>query len=274
MSENEAARLAERYAKMSDGELQKIADDLDELTDEARSTLTIEIRKRELSFSVPDVPPSPSDEDWLEVKRFDNVDEAEHAKTTLDAAEIASHLTREDSRFLVDRLISNLLGRVKLIVKPEDLDEALEIVDRPVKYENNLQDWIVLKQFRDLPEATLAKGALGSAGIECHLTDDNMVRLDWFLSNLLGGVKLLVKPDDLHAAEQLLDQPTPEVIEYDDDRTFSQPSCPKCGSFQVRSENAAKGVALASLYLAAVPVPISSRRWVCDGCGSHWTEEI
>ncbi|HET8827600.1 MAG TPA: hypothetical protein VFM77_20840, partial [Terriglobales bacterium] len=46
---------------------------------------------------------------------------------------------------------------------------------------------VLLRRFRDLPEALLAKGMLESAGIPCFLADDNMVRLDWFISNLLGG---------------------------------------------------------------------------------------
>jgi hypothetical protein len=44
---------------------------------------------------------------------------------------------------------------------------------------------VTIRQFRDLPEALLAKGCLESAGIECFLRDDNLVRLDWFISNFV-----------------------------------------------------------------------------------------
>src|SRR5580658_4311853 len=44
--------------------------------------------------------------------------------------------------------------------------------------------FVTLRQFRDLPEALLAKGSLESAGIEALLADDNLIRLDWFYSNL------------------------------------------------------------------------------------------
>ena len=57
-----------------------------------------------------------------------------------------------------------------------------------------------IRQFRELPEALLAQGTLQSAGIECVLADDNMVRMDWFISNLLGGIKLQVAPEDAEAA--------------------------------------------------------------------------
>src|SRR5690242_7648549 len=59
---------------------------------------------------------------------------------------------------------------------------------------------ILLRQFRDLPEALLAKGRLESAGIPCVLGDENIVRLDWFISNLVGGVKVLVDPEDFTEA--------------------------------------------------------------------------
>jgi hypothetical protein len=65
---------------------------------------------------------------------------------------------------------------------------------------------VLLRRFRDVPEALLAKGRLDSAGIECFLADDNMVRMDWFISNLLGGVKLMVEPEQFTDASQLLNE--------------------------------------------------------------------
>jgi hypothetical protein len=58
---------------------------------------------------------------------------------------------------------------------------------------------VTLRQFRDLPEALLAKGSLESAGIQAYLVDDNMIRMDWFISNLLGGIKLKVRAEDVEA---------------------------------------------------------------------------
>ena len=68
--------------------------------------------------------------------------------------------------------------------EPEPAPQTL----RPEK-----RNLILLRQFRDLPEALLAKGSLDSAGIETFLADDNTVRVDWLWSNLLGGIKLLVR---------------------------------------------------------------------------------
>jgi hypothetical protein len=72
-----------------------------------------------------------------------------------------------------------------------------------------MRDLVVLHAFRDVPEALLAKGRLQASGIECFLADENMVRMDWFISNLLGGVKLLVQPADFSKASRILNEPTP-----------------------------------------------------------------
>lgn len=68
---------------------------------------------------------------------------------------------------------------------------------------------VVLRRFRDIPEALLAKGKLDTYGIECFLADENMVRMDWLISNLLGGVKLLVEPSDFTRASRILNEPAP-----------------------------------------------------------------
>src|SRR3981189_2206466 len=75
-----------------------------------------------------------------------------------------------------------------------------------------LNETVTLRKYRDLPEALLAKGCLESAGIEAYLVDDNMVRMDWFYSNLIGGIKLKVRPQDVDAANQIFSQPIPEGI--------------------------------------------------------------
>src|SRR6266436_5045925 len=50
---------------------------------------------------------------------------------------------------------------------------------------------VMIRRYQDLPEALLSKSILESAGIEGFLADD-LVRIDWFYSNLVGGIKLLV----------------------------------------------------------------------------------
>jgi len=108
---------------------------------------------------------------------------------------------------------------------------------------------VTVRKFRDLPEALLAKGSLESAGIQAYLVDDNMIRLDWFYSNLLGGIKLKVRAEDAEAASEILNQPIPEMLEVEGVGNFEQPKCPRCQSLEVT-------------YMESV------REWVCKSCGS------
>jgi XTP/dITP diphosphohydrolase len=68
---------------------------------------------------------------------------------------------------------------------------------------------VTIRRFRDLPAAHIALSKLESAGITCELADDEMVRMDWFYSNMIGGVRLQVAEDEVEDAKQVLaDVPT------------------------------------------------------------------
>ena len=137
--------------------------------------------------------------------------------------------------------------------------------------EVEIQNLVTICKFRDLPEALLAKGSLESSGIECFLVDDNMVRLDWFISNLIGGVKLQVKAEDAETANQILDEPIPDEFDVEGVGAYSQPSCPKCQSLDVSFEELNKPVAYTSALLR-VPMPVHDKGWKCQSCGHRWED--
>lgn len=151
-------------------------------------------------------------------------------------------------------------------------DPADDGISKPLEDEADWEDTVVIKQFRDLPEALLAKGALDSAGLESFLADDNMVRMDWFYSNLVGGVKLCVRPNDADVASDLLGQPMLQDFEVEGVGTYQQPACPQCQSLDVSCEALNKPVAYTSAWIG-VPIPVPRRRWKCHSCGSEWQEQ-
>ena len=134
-------------------------------------------------------------------------------------------------------------------------------------------DLVVLQQFRDLPEALLAKGSLESSGIDVVLVDDNMVRMDWFISNLIGGIKLCVREQDEAAALELLAEPIPASIDVEGVGNFNQPACPKCHSLDISIEALNRPVAYGSAWLG-VPIPLKRERWKCNQCEHRWVEDV
>jgi hypothetical protein len=75
---------------------------------------------------------------------------------------------------------------------------------------------VTLRTFRDAPSALLAKSILESADMECFLGDENIVRMDWFWSNVVGGIKLWVREEDAATAAELLNQEVPQDIDPDE----------------------------------------------------------
>jgi hypothetical protein len=135
---------------------------------------------------------------------------------------------------------------------------------------------VAIRIFRDLPQALLAKGSLDSAGIDCMLADDNLERLDWFYSNAVGGIKLLVKERDAAEAEQFLSQPIPEFLEVEGVGEYQQQKCPTCGSLDVnfRELDPATYLSLGGSYWGVcVPIPIHRRAWSCHSCDAEWEED-
>lgn len=132
--EDERARLARRYAEMTEAELADLAEQGYSLTDVARELLQAEISRRGLALAVQT---SPTDQHPY------------------------PHL-------------------------------------------------IVLRRFRDLPDAWVAQSVLDSAGLESSLFDENIIRLDWFYSYAMKEVKLLVDSEDAADALALLDAKSPD----------------------------------------------------------------
>jgi len=136
----------------------------------------------------------------------------------------------------------------------------------------DLAETVTLRQFRDLPDALLAKGSLESAGIEAYLVDDNMVRMDWFISNLLGGIKLKVRAEDVEAASEILNQPIPAMVEVEGVGEYEQPKCPSCQALDISYRELKKGPSYWSAY-AGVPVPVYRKAWTCHACGHEWDDQ-
>jgi hypothetical protein len=132
---------------------------------------------------------------------------------------------------------------------------------------------VMIRRYRDLPEASIAKSILDSAGIENYLADDNLVRLDWFYSNLIGGIKLFVQPQDAEEANNLLSQSVPEKFNVDTPGEYEQPRCPKCQSFEVSFDGLDKSSTYAALFVG-LPVPFTNKDWKCHSCGHNWKEDV
>lgn len=67
----------------------------------------------------------------------------------------------------------------------------------------------------------MQKALLIAAGIECYIKDEHTVTIDPLLSPAIGGMKLMVKPEDVDEATHVLDTAEQAFIET--------VTCVKCG---------------------------------------------
>ena len=137
------------------------------------------------------------------------------------------------------------------------------------QYEN--QQFLVLRRFRDLPAALLFDSILDSAAIECFLADENTIRMDWFWSNLLGGIKLCVRMADSDTASSLLVLPVLERFDVEGIGEYQQPRCPNCNSLKVSFQGLNKPVDYTRALLGG-PRPLHRSLWQCDSCAHQWPE--
>lgn len=137
------------------------------------------------------------------------------------------------------------------------------------EYEN--QRFIVLRRFRDMPDAFLFGSVLDSAGIECYLADENTIRMDWFWSDFLGRIKLCVRKGDAETASSLLDEGVPEKFDVEGMGEYEQPRCPSCASLEVSFRGLNKAVDYTSALLGG-PRPLHRSLWECNTCGRQWPE--
>src|ERR1700691_274593 len=196
--QRERRRLADTYAGMTDGELQRLARNWESVTELVLDALEDWMGRRHLEFA-DDVPPEP-------------------------------------------------------------------------RQEMEMRELVTVRQFRDLPEALLAKGSLESAGIECFLADENLVRLDWFISNFIGGIKLNVRVQDAGNAQELLDEPILEGLYVQGVGLYEQPRCPKCRSLDVNFQELDRPIAYMSAFLR-VPIPVQRSGWRCHACDAEWEDD-
>ena len=173
----------------------------------------------------------------------------------------------DDWNGLVDEarsaLVSEFSSRGLLFTPPEGVEESLP------EYRN----LVTVRQYRDLSAAIVARAVVESAGIYCFLKDENFVRLDWQMSNLIGGIRLQVPATDVEAAEAVLSQPVPDSFALIDQPDFKQPRCPRCASTDITWERCGRKAALFSLYLFSIPFPRGPESWRCDSCDLRWTDE-
>jgi hypothetical protein len=215
--EVERQRLAKLYADQSDLELEKVGADPSALTDWARKALSEEMKRRGLQWKPATRAMIPVNEDEILVllSAYTDRNTAAIDREYLERAGVKSFFYEKQGREAADSPTANTPKETQLLVRARDLLSAQEQLSEKyiaeaataeeIEETKGTNKPVVLRRYRDMPAAFVERSALESAGIQCFLQDDNVVRMDWLWSNALGGIKLLVREKDAPDAAKVLD---------------------------------------------------------------------
>ena len=136
--ERERHRLMDVYSRMADGEIEAIAEDEASLTAVALQVLHEEIARRGLDHLLSERDKSQDEaanatepEPMVTIRSFGDVMQAWLAKSNLESSAIECNLV-DDNMVRLHWGMVNVLGGVKLQVKREDAEVALELLEQPV----------------------------------------------------------------------------------------------------------------------------------------------
>jgi len=171
------------------------------------------------------------------------------------------------------RSYDGLLEVAQAALRAEFARRGLEppLVEEPEEWE--FRRLVTVQRYRDLAEAYAGRSLLESSGIPAWIADENLVRMDWFYSNLVGGMRLQVDERDVAAAREILEERVPGTITYGQEDAYVQPTCPKCGSAEITlGSGTERGRSLVALYILSIPVPPREAAWHCEACGAQWAD--
>jgi hypothetical protein len=180
-------------------------------------------------------------------------------------------------RASADRL--TLTALAQRIVEQEVMRRGLPLepatpLDTP-EAESSPETWVTAERFRDLSAAIVARAALEASEIPCFLRDENAVRLDWQISNFIGGMRLQVREQDMEAAlETLRGTAIEEPAIGDTAEETDEDRCPHCGSTDISRGPHYGWFSVAMVFLLNIPMPQGRRRWTCANCGTQWDDQV
>lgn len=164
---------------------------------------------------------------------------------------------------------------------------------------------VTVAQYPEAWQAQIARINLEQAGIPVFVADGNIVQMEWYYSNAVGGVKVQVPESCVEEASAILAQPmskpdahdleqqalasAPESPEFSATQTLAEPGiaqaveyetpaastteqpvvCPACGSTDVYRTTAGSKIFFLSLLVGLI-LPVAWRRYECSRCHTTW----
>lgn len=114
-------------------------------------------------------------------------------------------------------------------------------------------------------EAHVARASLEAAGIYAFIANEHTIGVQWFYSNALGGVRLMVAQRDVELALSILNTDFSE--ELGKEMPIDESVCPACGSTDVEAHTIGAKSAFLTILLLGFPLLFVKHGIRCRNCG-------
>jgi hypothetical protein len=230
----ERERLVKLYAGMSDLELAKVGKNPESLTEWARSALLDELTRRGLEWKPePQQTKAIAEEQILMLLgKYDDRQSAGIDRDLLARSGVEAYFFEEEPAAGQTIEAEQVSTGTRLLIRAKDLavarqklterEEWERVVAQDTPNESEPSKPVIVRRYRDMPQAFVGKSMLENAGIECFLQDANVIRMDWLWSNAMGGIKLLVREEHAEEAEKILGESPTDAKEPGDPATEKQ----------------------------------------------------
>lgn len=129
--------------------------------------------------------------------------------------------------------------------------------------------WIFVKTFSFPYEAQIAKTQLEAFGIPVYIENEHTINMDWFYSNALGGVRLLVPADYVEESKALLEKDFSDELEQKFGK--NKECCPHCGSRDIEAYTKGEKSTFLAFMFFGLPLFSFKNGNRCKRCQSFWS---
>jgi hypothetical protein len=131
-----------------------------------------------------------------------------------------------------------------------------------------IRDWVRADSFSDILHANIVRGRLEIEGIPAMIANEHTITADWTYSLALGGVRIMVPPQYLKEAKDIIRQI--DTGEFADENDTSEPVsddiCRDCQKPLIRKQPFSWKLSLFVSSLSTLPIPFSTNQYHCSNC--------
>lgn len=139
-----------------------------------------------------------------------------------------------------------------------------------------MEGWIIIQTFINTQDAYMARSLLEAGGIETLMQDELTAQTGYY-SNAIGGVKLLIREDQLQEGLRVLEEAG--YIDYTGEEQAEdwewvdkqeKTHCPFCHSDNIGKSKNLKVASIILFFVLGIFFPLFRRTWKCFDCHKTW----